>query len=267
MDVASRKPGDAMARTSRTRWIGWGVRTRRFSLERILKVALEFVLAAVILVGTGPIVAMALLLVRLTSRGPVIYSQKRLGLEGEVFTIYKIRSMYQNSEPAGPRWSLPGDPRVTPVGRLLRWSHVDELPQMINVLRGEMSLIGPRPERPEIVADLERDLPEYRRRLLVRPGLTGLAQVLQPPDADLAMVRRKLDLDLSYLDDWSLWLDVRIVLATVLHLLNVPGATIARLFGFPWEAMGADDTSATSPAAVTFQASPPALSQPCSSPG
>ena len=89
---------------------------------------------------------------RLNSRGPVIYVQKRLGLGGKVFTIYKIRTMYQDSERhCGPTWCVPGDPRITPVGRVLRWSHIDELPQLINVLKGEMSLVGPRPERPEFL--------------------------------------------------------------------------------------------------------------------
>ena len=112
--------------------------------------------------------------------------------------------MYQDSERhSGPTWSLPGDPRVTPVGRVLRWTHLDELPQLINVLMGEMSLVGPRPERPEFLAKLEHDLPDYRRRLAVRPGVTGLAQVQQPPDTDLASVRRKLNYDLYYVERLS----------------------------------------------------------------
>src|SRR5689334_12559357 len=112
--------------------------------------------AVVLLVISTPVVLLAMLVVRLTSRGPAVYTQKRLGSNGRVFTIFKIRTMYLGSEPNGARWSLPGDTRVTPVGRLLRWSHLDELPQLLNVLRGEMSLVGPRPERPEIVAQLEK---------------------------------------------------------------------------------------------------------------
>jgi len=126
--------------------------------ERI-RIFIEFVLALLILVVSMPVILIALVLVRATSSGPVIYAQKRLGRGGRVFTIYKIRTMYLDSEPNGPRWSLPGDPRITPVGRLLRWSHVDELPQLINILQGKMSLVGPRPERPEIVAQLEAGLP------------------------------------------------------------------------------------------------------------
>src|SRR6476620_5253122 len=112
---------------------------------------MDFRLAAVLLLVSAPIILIALGVVRLTSKGPALYTQKRLGQRGRTITIYKIRSMYQNSECiTGPIWSLPGDPRITPVGWFLRWAHLDELPQLVNVLRGEMSLIGPRPERPEI---------------------------------------------------------------------------------------------------------------------
>ncbi len=175
---------------------------------------IDCALAVVMLVVSAPIILLSLLLVRCTSRGPALYTQKRLGLAGKVFTIYKIRTMYQDSEcHCGPRWCVPGDPRVTPVGRFLRRCHVDELPQLINILRGDMSLVGPRPERPEFLAQLERSLPSYRQRLNVRPGLTGLAQVQQPPDEDLLSVRRKLNYDLCYLERMNLWLDVRLILA------------------------------------------------------
>jgi lipopolysaccharide/colanic/teichoic acid biosynthesis glycosyltransferase len=141
--------------------------------------------------------------------------------------------MVQDSEPNGPRWCVPGDPRVTAVGRLLRWSHLDELPQLVNVLRGEMSLIGPRPERPEIVRQLEHVLPDYRRRLITRPGLTGLAQVLNAPDSDLRSVQIKLGYDLYYISHFGLDLDLRIAVATVFHLANVPRRWISSCFEFP----------------------------------
>jgi lipopolysaccharide/colanic/teichoic acid biosynthesis glycosyltransferase len=183
---------------------------------------------------TAPFILVSMLLVRLTSRGPIIYAQKRLGEEGRTITIYKIRSMYQDAErDTGAVWSLPGDPRVTPVGRFLRWAHLDELPQLVNVLRGEMSLVGPRPERPELVGPLERALPEYRRRLVVRPGLTGLAQVQQSPDTALHTVRRKLNYDLYYVERMSFWLDIRVLMATVLKCLGVPFDTIGRVLVFP----------------------------------
>jgi lipopolysaccharide/colanic/teichoic acid biosynthesis glycosyltransferase len=200
---------------------------------RQIKIFAESLLALLILLLSMPMILIAMVLVRITSRGPAIYAQNRLGRNGIVFTIYKIRTMYRDSEPEGARWCVPGDRRVTPIGRFLRCTHIDELPQLIQVLQGKMSLIGPRPERPEIVRELERALPRYRRRLNVRPGLTGLAQVLQPPDSDLNMVRSKLAFDLYYVDHWSLWLDLRIGLATILHILAVPPETISRLFRFP----------------------------------
>ena len=124
------------------------------------------------------------------------------------------------SELADHDGRAPGDPRVTHIGRFLRWSHVDELPQLINILKGEMSLVGPRPERPEFIDQLERALPDYRRRLFVRPGLTGLAQVQQPPDTDLVSVRRKLNYDLYYVDRMNPWLDFRLIVGTALKCLG-----------------------------------------------
>jgi hypothetical protein len=164
----------------------------------------------------------------------VIYTQERVGLAGAIFTIYKIRTMYLGSEQhCGPKWAVPGDSRITPVGRILRWSHLDELPQFVNILRGEMSLVGPRPERPEFVDALDRVLPGYRRRLAVRPGLTGLAQVKQPPDVDVFSVRRKLTYDLFYVDCYDPWLDLRVLAATALKCLGVPFVWIGCLLQLP----------------------------------
>jgi lipopolysaccharide/colanic/teichoic acid biosynthesis glycosyltransferase len=199
-----------------------------------IKPWLDYAMALVLLLFSAPLALLAMALVKLSSRGPSIYCQKRLGLGGKIFTIYKIRTMYQDSErDCGPTWSTPGDPRVTPVGRLLRSCHLDELPQLINVLMGEMSLVGPRPERPEFLEPLERDLPGYRRRLAVRPGLTGLAQVQQPPDTDLFSVRRKLSYDLYYVERLNLWLDFRLILGTALKCLGVPFVWIGRILQLP----------------------------------
>jgi lipopolysaccharide/colanic/teichoic acid biosynthesis glycosyltransferase len=204
------------------------------SRYEVIKPKIEFVIALLSLVYLSPVILLAMLLVRLSSRGPAIYTQKRLGLGGRVFTIYKIRTMYQNSERhSGPTWCVPGDPRITPIGRFLRWSHLDELPQLINIVRGEMSLIGPRPERPEFLDELDREFSDYRRRLEVLPGLSGLAQVQQPPDCDLDSVRRKLNYDLYYVDQLSLWLDFRIVLATILKCLGTPFNWISRILRLP----------------------------------
>ena len=133
----------------------------------------------------------------------------------------------------GAAWSGPGDPRVTPIGRFLRWAHLDELPQLINIVRGEMNLIGPRPERPEIAARLQRVIPEYGDRLAVRPGLTGLAQILQGPDTSLSSVRSKLRYDLYYVENLGPWLDLRVALGTALYLMRVPGPAIARVCRLP----------------------------------
>ncbi len=200
----------------------------------LVKVVLELGVATVLLVLASPIMLLCLIAVRLGSKGSPLYSQKRLGSCGRIITIYKIRTMYEDCERNfGPMWSGPGDPRVTPLGRILRATHLDELPQLINVVRGEMSLIGPRPERPEIVAQLERCFPAYRDRLLVRPGLSGLAQVLQGPDTSLHGVQTKLRYDIYYLDNHGFRLDLRIGLATLLYLSRVPGPVIARVFRFP----------------------------------
>jgi lipopolysaccharide/colanic/teichoic acid biosynthesis glycosyltransferase len=172
----------------------------------------------------------------LTSSGPGIYTQTRLGLHRRPFTIYKIRTMTHNCEAAtGARWSSgKSDARVTLIGRFLRRTHIDELPQLWNVLRGEMTLVGPRPERPEIVAQIEPLVPGYGLRLTVLPGVTGLAQIQLPPDTNVDSVRRKVRYDAYYAAHLSLWLDLRLILVTagkvcglvapLRALLRVPGA-------------------------------------------
>jgi lipopolysaccharide/colanic/teichoic acid biosynthesis glycosyltransferase len=199
-----------------------------------LKAAAEFTAAALLLIILAPIIGLAALLVKCTSRGPAFYSQVRLGKHGRPFSIFKLRSMTHECERvSGPQWSQHHDPRVTAIGRVLRRTHIDELPQLWNVLRGEMALIGPRPERPEFVPKLESAIPHYRHRLLVRPGASGLAQVQLPPDVDLASVRRKLAYDLYYVRHMNPWMDVRLTLCTAFHLLGVPFHHLRRLFRLP----------------------------------
>lgn len=198
------------------------------------KYVVDLALAALLIVPAVPLILLASLLVKLTSRGPAFYTQTRVGEDGRLFTIWKIRSMIHNCESlTGPRWSMPGDPRVTRIGAFLRASHLDELPQLLNVLRGEMSLIGPRPERPEFVPELERELPGYWQRLRVRPGVTGLAQVQLPPDSDLTSVRRKLAHDLYYIRHLTPWLDLRLLLCTALYALGLPFGVAGTLLGIP----------------------------------
>jgi lipopolysaccharide/colanic/teichoic acid biosynthesis glycosyltransferase len=187
-----------------------------------LKRTFDYALAATLFVLTAPLIAACAVLVRLTSRGPAFYSQERIGQFGRVFTIYKLRTMYHNCERlTGPTWSVPGDPRVTPVGRLLRALHVDELPQLVNVLRGQMSLIGPRPERPEIAAQLAKAIEDYNARSAVLPGITGHAQVHLPPDTSVADVRDKVRLDRYYLGRLSMWFDLVTLARTGLKVIGL----------------------------------------------
>jgi lipopolysaccharide/colanic/teichoic acid biosynthesis glycosyltransferase len=204
-----------------------------------LRVVADTVVAVTLLGLTVPLILVLLALVKLTSRGPALYTQVRQGRGGRLYTIYKIRSMYHECElQSGPMWSTTDDPRVTPLGRLLRKTHLDELPQLWNVVRGDMSLVGPRPERPELAAELERTYPHFRDRLLVRPGITGLAQVQLPADSDLAGVGRKLECDLCYIRQMGPWLDLRIIVGTVLKIMGVPLATIReKLVLPPWETL------------------------------
>ncbi|WP_165066824.1 sugar transferase [Paludisphaera rhizosphaerae] len=192
------------------------------------------ILAALILLTLSPLVLIIMLAVKLTSRGGAIYRQERVGLGGGLFVMYKIRTMvYDCERSSGICWSSVGDPRATPLGRLLRRTHLDELPQLWNIVRGEMSLVGPRPERPEIVCELEQKIPHYRQRLDVLPGLTGLAQILLPPDSDVDDVRRKLTYDLYYVYHCNLWLDLRILACTACFLGGIPFALTRSLFRVP----------------------------------
>jgi lipopolysaccharide/colanic/teichoic acid biosynthesis glycosyltransferase len=202
------------------------------------KIGVDFVLALVMGIVALPLIVLSALAVRLTSRGPAFYSQMRVGQRGRLFRIWKIRTMVDNCESlTGPRWSIPGDPRITAVGWFLRRSHLDELPQLLNVLLGQMSLIGPRPERPEFVPELERVIPAYRERLRLKPGVTGLAQVQLPPDTDVQSVRRKLAADLYYVTHVNPWLDFRLLISTLFYAFGVKFERFGHLLGLPAAAM------------------------------
>lgn len=203
-------------------------------LYLLVRGVVEWPVAVVLLICAIPVLVGLGLVLKASSPGPMLYSQIRLGKEGRRFRIYKLRTMIHKSEVAtGPVWSSPGDPRVTRVGRWLRDTHLDEMPQLWNVVRGEMSLFGPRPERPEIAEQIERWLPEYRDRLAVRPGIAGLAQVILPPDADLMSVRRKLSYDLRYIAGVGPVMDVRVACATVLHCVGLIASVVSRLLVQP----------------------------------
>jgi exopolysaccharide biosynthesis polyprenyl glycosylphosphotransferase len=173
---------------------------------------------------TAPLLLIVALLVKADSCGPVLYRQERLGLHGRRFIIFKMRTMYIDAEAAGPQWAARQDPRVTRVGRWLRLSRIDELPQFFNVLEGTMSVIGPRPERSHFVEQLAPVIPRYAERLSVRPGITGWAQVNYPYSASIDDAQRKLSFDLYYVTHRTFALDARILLQTVRVVLTLNGA-------------------------------------------
>lgn len=198
------------------------------------KVVLEFAIAAALLVLSAPVILLSALLIKLSSRGPAFYTQTRLGRHGLPYTIYKLRTMTHNCEQkSGPQWATAHDSRITRLGRFLRKCHLDELPQLWNVLKGDMSLVGPRPERPEFVPALEQAMPHYRQRLLVRPGVTGLAQIQLPADTDLESVRRKLAYDLFYVRQVNFWLDLRILVGTAFKMIGASFPFLRTLFLMP----------------------------------
>lgn len=181
----------------------------------VLKRALDLLCSALGLVLAAPILAVAALAIKLDSPGPVLYTQVRAGERGRAFRMHKLRSMRTDAEARGARWAAEDDPRVTRVGRFLRRTRVDEIPQLWNVLVGEMSLVGPRPERPIFARELERAIPLFRQRLAVKPGVTGHAQVRCRYGASVDDAREKLAYDLFYIKSLSLWFDLSILVDTV----------------------------------------------------
>lgn len=218
--------------------------------KRVMDVAGALLLLALL----WPVMLVTAILVKLTSPGPIIFRQTRVGLNlrsgdrrrearrhaaddrrarsdrrmqpsyGRHFVLYKFRSMRIDAERDGAQFAVRGDPRVTPIGRFLRLTRLDELPQLWNVLKGEMSLVGPRPERPEFIEELSEQIPDYLRRLGLKPGLTGVAQIVNGYDNDLESFRRKVAFDLLYLQNCSLWNDCKILLRTVRVVLTGSGA-------------------------------------------
>ena len=223
-------------------------------LGRITKRALDIVGALVGLILSIPIFLILPILIKLDSPGPVFYTQTRVGQDrrrrdrryhqrgdmdtdrrrrdrrredhnGVLFDVIKFRTMVADAEKkSGPVWASKNDPRVTKLGALMRKTRLDEVPQFINVLKGDMSLVGPRPERPSFVADLSTRVDNYTDRLKVKPGLTGLAQVESGYDTDIASVTRKVNLDLQYIHNWSIWTDIKILLRTVVVVFTGKGA-------------------------------------------
>ncbi len=201
---------------------GFSLNTRG-SLRR-MKRALDLCAAVLLLLCAFPVMLITALAIRFESPGPIIYSQRRVGLFGKPFTVFKFRSMRNDAEKNGAVWAMEADPRVTKIGKFIRKTRIDELPQLWNVVKGEMSLIGPRPERPEFVEQLEKEIPFYSLRHAVKPGVTGWAQVCYPYGSSVEDARRKLEYDLYYAKNMSLLLDINIILKTVGVILFPKGA-------------------------------------------
>ncbi len=193
-------------------------------LERIAKRLSDILLCTLLVVVTSPLLALVALLVKLTSKGPVFYLQERIGLNNKPFKLFKFRSMRQDAEKDGtPQWAAEKDPRITPIGNFIRQTRLDELPQLFNVLSGDMSFVGPRPERPFFVDQLLREIPFYHERHYVKPGITGWAQIRYPYGASVEDAKRKLEYDLYYIKNYSLFLDVMIAIQTVRVILFPSG--------------------------------------------
>ncbi|MFN0025401.1 MAG: exopolysaccharide biosynthesis polyprenyl glycosylphosphotransferase [Parvularculaceae bacterium] len=183
--------------------------------SRAAKRVFDLVAAILLLVIFAPLLLVTAIAIRLDSPGPSLYRQRRVGQDGRIFEIYKFRSMRTDAEKNGAQWASTGDDRITRIGRIIRRTRIDEIPQALNILKGEMSFVGPRPERPEFVTLLDKDIPHYDDRHLVKPGITGWAQVRHSYTASIDGAREKLCYDLFYVKHFSLLLDVLIVLMTV----------------------------------------------------
>lgn len=193
--------------------------------DRFLKRTMDIFLALMSLLILSPILLIISFFIKIDTPGPVLYRQRRVGFRGQKFTLFKFRSMISDAERhTGPVWAAKNDRRITRIGKILRPFRLDELPQLFNVLRGDMSFVGPRPERPHFVANLKKEIPLYNLRLNVHPGVTGLAQVKHNYDQTIEDVKRKLEYDLEYINTISLRLDLKIFLKTVLTVLKKEGA-------------------------------------------
>jgi len=194
------------------------------AISSVAKRLFDVTASALLLSVTAPVILLFALMVKLDSKGPAFFRQRRVGLFGENFNVIKLRSMRTDAEAAGAQWASKDDPRVTRIGRFIRKVRIDELPQTWSVLKGEMSFVGPRPERPEFVADLEEHLPYYAERHMVKPGITGWAQINYPYGASIEDSRNKLEYDLYYAKNYTPFLDLLIILQTLRVVLWSEGA-------------------------------------------
>ncbi len=197
------------------------VRSKPFSVYRELKRLIDLIVAVIGLILAAPVILIVAVLIKLESPGPVLFAQDRVGLNGKVFKIYKLRSMVQDAEKNGARWADKNDARITKVGKFIRLTRIDELPQFLNVMKGDMSFIGPRPERPVFVEQFNQQIPGFVNRLQVKPGITGWAQVNGGYDIT---PQQKLELDMVYIHRHSPWMDMKIIWKTIKVVLTGDGA-------------------------------------------
>jgi sugar transferase (PEP-CTERM system associated) len=217
--------GEVPVESLKASWLIYGDGFKQDWSRNLVKRGFDLSVSSALLLTTLPIMALTALAIRLESRGSIIYRQERVGLGGRVFTVYKFRSMENDAEKDGkPQWAKMNDPRITRIGRFIRKTRIDELPQLMNVLRGDMSFVGPRPERPAFVDELAKKVPYYGVRHSVKPGVTGWAQVRLAYGASVEDAVRKLENDLYYVKNHSLFLDLLILLETVRVVLFGEGA-------------------------------------------
>jgi sugar transferase (PEP-CTERM system associated) len=198
---------------------GWLIFSDGFRLSSVLNDLLkrlgDIAVSSVLLIVAMPILIATAIAIPLESRGPAIFRQERVGRNGRPFVLYKFRSMRTDAETAGPQWAGEDDPRITRIGRFIRRTRIDEIPQVFNVLKGDMSFIGPRPERPHFVEWLKKEIPFYNERHRVRPGITGWAQINYPYGASVEDAKEKLSYDLYYIKNYSLLLDIIVLFSTI----------------------------------------------------
>ncbi len=181
----------------------------------LMKRFLSLFAIILMLVAISPLLLIIAILIKLQDRGPILYSQTRVGKDGKNFNLYKFRSMIVNSEKNGPEWSKKEDPRITPIGKIIRKLHIDEIPQMFNIIKGDIALVGPRPERPEFVKKLEKEIPFYHLRHIITPGFTGWAQIKFRYAGNVIDSKEKFEYDLYYLKNRNIFMDLGIILRTI----------------------------------------------------
>jgi sugar transferase (PEP-CTERM system associated) len=206
-------------------WLIFSKGFNKSKTKRFVKRSIDLLLSSLIIITLCPLMLLVALLLKLDSKGPIIYSQQRLGEFGKPYRIHKFRSMIQDAEKlTGPKWAEDNDPRITQIGRFIRKWRIDEIPQLFNVVKGEMSFVGPRPERAHFAKELEQQIPYFRERLNVKPGITGWAQICYGYGATVEDAIEKLNYDLFYIKNMSILMDLMIVLRTVKTVIRGEGA-------------------------------------------